>query len=64
MEDEPRIMKQYKGNHCCSCTNYREKGMESGEESVFVSFFLADQKIASSWEKKERKKKKAFWGIL
>ena len=53
VEAEPRIAKQYKCHHCCSCKNYRGKGMEGGEKSVFVSFSLADQKIANS-----------FWGIL
>ena len=27
MEAEPRIAKQYKCHHCCSCKNYRGKGM-------------------------------------
>ena len=52
MEVEPRIAKQYKCHHCCSCKNYRGKGMEGGNFCVFASFFLADQKIASSaWKK-------------
>ena len=38
-EAEPRIAKQYKCHHCCSCKNYRGKGVEGGEKSVFVSFF-------------------------
>ena len=49
MEVEPSIAKQYKCHHCCSCKNYQGKGMEGGKKSVFASF-LADQKIASSWE--------------
>ena len=53
MEVEPRIAKQYKCQqykcrHCCSCKNYRGKGMEGGQK---VRRFLADQKIASSWRK-------------
>ena len=39
MEVEPRIAKQYKCHHCCSCKNYRGKGMESGGKNVFASFF-------------------------
>ena len=51
MEAEPRIVKQYKCHHCCSCKKYQGKGMVGGKKSVFASFFLADQKIASSWKK-------------
>ena len=29
IEVEPRIAKQYKCHHCCSCKNYRGKGMVS-----------------------------------
>ena len=50
MEVQPRIAKQYKCHHCCSCKNYRGKGWRV-EKSVFASF-LADKKIASSWKKK------------
>ena len=39
MEVEPRIAKQYKCHHCCSCKNYRGKGVEDGEKSVFALFF-------------------------
>ena len=56
MEVEPRIVKQYKCHHRCSCKNYRGKGME-GVEKVSLCSFLADQKIGSSW-------KKCVWGIL
>ena len=38
MEVEPRIAKQYKCQHCCSCKNYCGKGMDGGKKSVFVSF--------------------------
>ena len=38
MELERRIAKQYKCHHCCSCKNYRGKGMEGGKQSVFASF--------------------------
>ena len=48
MEVDPRIVKQYKCHHCCSCKNYWGKGMEGGQ--LFV-VFLADQKIVSSWKK-------------
>ena len=50
MEVEPRIVKQYKCHHCCSCKNYWEKGMEGGKK-VSLCHFLADQKIASLWKK-------------
>ena len=46
MEVEPRIAKQYKCHHCCSCKNYQGKGMEGGKK-VSLHWFLADQKIAS-----------------
>ena len=39
MEVEPRIVKQYKCDHCRSCKNYQGKGMEGGKKSVFASFF-------------------------
>ena len=47
VEVEPRIAKQYKCQYCCSCKNYRGKGMEGGKK-VSLRHFLADQKIASS----------------
>ena len=47
MEAEPRIGKQYKCHHCCSCKNYRGKGMEGGNK-VSLHLFLPDQKIVSS----------------
>ena len=49
-EVEPRIAKQYKCNHSCSCKNYQAEGMEGGKK-VSLCLFLADQKIASSWQK-------------
>ena len=30
VEIEPRIAKQHKWHHCCSCKNYQGKGMEGG----------------------------------
>ena len=36
---EPRMAKQYKFHHCCSCKNYRGKGIEGGKKSVFGPFF-------------------------
>ena len=30
MEVEPKIAKQYKCHHCCSCKTYGDKGMEGG----------------------------------
>ena len=53
MEAEPRIAKQYKCHHCCSCKNYLGKGMEGGKK-VSLRRFLADQKIAISWGEKKR----------
>ena len=50
MEAEPRIAKQYKCRHCCSCKYYRGKGMEGGKK-VSLHRFLADQKIVISWKK-------------
>ena len=34
----------------CSCKNYQEKGMEGGRKGS-LHWFLADQKIVSSWKK-------------
>ena len=48
MEVEPIIKKQHKSHHCCSCKNYRGKGMEGGKKSVCI-IFLADQKVVGSW---------------
>ena len=48
VEVEPRIANQYKCHHCCSCKNYRGKGME-GEKKTVSALFLTDQKITSSW---------------
>ena len=50
MEVEPRIAKQYKCHHCCSCKNYQGKGIEGGKK-VSLCHFLADQKIAILWKK-------------
>ena len=58
MEVEPRIAKQCKCHHCCSCKNYRGKGMEGGKK-MSLRHFLVDQEIAISWREKN-----AFWGIL
>ena len=59
MEVEPRIAKQYKYHHYCSCKNYRGKGMEGGTK-VSLCHFLADQKIASSGGERKEEKKKRF----
>ena len=50
MEVEPRIAKQYKFHHCCSCKKYWGNGMEGGKK-MSLHCFWADQKIASSWIK-------------
>ena len=47
MEVEPRIVKQHKCHHCCSCKNYPGKGIGDGGK-VSLRRFLADQKIAVS----------------
>ena len=39
-----------------------ENGKEKEKEEVSLHRFSAEQKIASSWGKK--KKKKTFWGVL
>ena len=53
VEVEPRIVKQYKCHHCCSCKNYRGKAMEGGKKgSLQVHCVLANQKIAILWGKK------------
>ena len=49
-EVEPRIAKQYKCHHCCSCKNYRGKGMDGGKKAP-LHCFLADQKIMILWKK-------------
>ena len=54
MEVEPRIAKQYKCHHCCSCKNYWGKGMEGGKKCL--SFFW----LTKSWVCG----KNTFWGIL
>ena len=64
MEVEPRIAKQYKCQHCCSCKHYWGKGMEDGRK-MSLHRFLADQKIASPWRQKKKREKKNwffFWG--
>ena len=40
MEVRPRIVKQHKCRHCCSCKNYREKGMEGGKKCLCIVFWL------------------------
>ena len=40
MEVQPRIAKQYKCHHCCSCKNYREKGMNGGKKCLCIIFWL------------------------
>ena len=40
MEVEPRIAKQYKCHSCCSCKNYRGKGMEGGNKVSLSRFFV------------------------
>ena len=47
VEVEITFVKQYKCQYCCSCKNYRGKGM-AREQKVSLRCFGADQKIASS----------------
>ena len=51
MEVEPRIAKQYKCHHCCSCKNYVGKGIEGGKKCLCVDFWLTRRSIASSLKK-------------
>ena len=39
MEVEPRIAKQYKFHHCCSCKNYMGKGMEGAPKKCLCLIF-------------------------
>ena len=55
MEVEPRVAKQYKCHHCCSCKNYQGKGMEGGKKCLFIVFWLTRSGVHG---------KNAFWGIL
>ena len=53
MEVEPRIVKQYKYHHSCSCKNYWGKGMEGGKKCLCVIF---------CWpEDRDFKGKNHFW---
>ena len=56
VEIEPRIAKQYKSLYCCSCKNYRGKGMEGGKKCLCVVFWLT--------RRSRVRRKNAFWGIL
>ena len=40
MEVEPRIVKQYKCLHCCSCKNYQVKRVEGWKKCLCVIFWL------------------------
>jgi len=56
MEVEPRIAKQYKCHHCCSCKKYQGKGMEGGKKCLCVVFWLTRRSRVHG--------KNAFWSIL
>jgi len=60
MEVEPKIVKQYKRTHCCSCKNYQGKGMEGGKK-VSLCHFLVDQKIMILWKKCVLRHPIALW---
>ena len=40
VEVEPRIVKQYKCQYCCSCKNYCGKRMEGGKKCLCIVFWL------------------------
>ena len=42
VEVKPRFVKQYKCHHCCSCTNYWGKGMESGKKKTRIHLTYVD----------------------
>ena len=44
VEAEPRIAKQYKCHHCCSCKNYRGKGKEGGKKCLCVIFLRPEDR--------------------
>ena len=52
VEVEPRIAKQYKRQYCCSCKNYRGKGMEGGKKCLCVVLLTRRSRV--------RRKKKRF----
>ena len=54
LEVETRFAKQYKCQYCCSCKNYRGKGME-GENKVSVFWLSRRSQVC---------RKNVFWGIL
>ena len=54
MEVEPRIAKQYKCHHCCSCKTYLGKGMEGGKKCLCVIFWLT--------RRSRFRGRNAFWG--
>ena len=56
VEVETRIAKQYKCQYCCSCKNYRGKGMEGENKVSCVVFWLT--------RRSRVRRKNAFWGIL
>ena len=40
MEVQPRIAKQHKCHHCCSCKNYQRKGIKGGKKCFCIIFWL------------------------
>ena len=55
MEVEPRIAKQYKCHHCCSCRNYHGKRMEGVEKRCFCVVFWLTRRSGV-------RRKKIVWG--
>ena len=51
MEVEPRIEEQYKCHHCCSCKNYRGKGVEGGEKKCLCNVFRLTRRSRVRGEK-------------
>ena len=51
MEVEPRIARQYKCHHCCSCKNYRVKGMEGTKTVSLRRCFGWPEEGEFAWKK-------------
>jgi len=59
VEVEPRIAKQYKCHHCCSCKKYRGRGMEGGKKvSLCCCFWLTRRSRVCEGEKRKNEKTK------
>ena len=56
-EVEPKIAKQYKCHHCCSCKNYQGKGMKGKKKKCLGVIFWLTRRLRF-------RGKNVFWGIL